>query len=330
MGRVDGLLAYVLEPESKVRPYAEASVQARVLNLDALFPVTMPTEGDQTSGMLTGIRLADGRVDVVIGALISDSTRYNDFKAVAVAQNGILQVDSIRAHTLGGVMLAQAEIDGRAKGLVPVRATASLSRIQAERFLQGYMRWPIPMFGQLGVAVKMEGQMDSTLTLLEKTIRADGEARMDNGRVVNWPWLQTASGFVPNLQFLSFSDLPFKSLVAPFKMDQGRVFLNQMGFHSSDVGFQLVGSAGIDGSLDMVVDADIPVSRLNIAGLGRLGANLKPDARMPLRIQIGGTTDKPKIDATLQPEAQKALDAKSEELKNKVKDKTKGLLKSLF
>lgn len=332
-GRVDGLLAYVLDTESKVRPYVVARIQSKMLNLDALFPVTMPTDGDQTSGMLTGIRMADGRVDVGIGTLVSDSTRYTDFQATAVAQNGMLQVDSIRANTLGGVMLAQAEIDGREKGLVPVRATASLARIQAERFLQGYMRWPIPMFGQLGVAVKLEGQMDSTLTLIEKTIRADGEARLDEGRVVNWPWLQTASGFVPNLQFLNFSDMPLKSLVAPFKMDQGRVFLNQMGFQSGDVGFQLVGSAGVDGSLDMVVDADIPVSRLNVGrlGLDRLaGANLRPDARMPLRIQIGGTADKPQIDAKLQPEAQKALDAKSEELKNKVKDKTKGLLKSLF
>ncbi len=332
-GRMDGLLDYVLDAQSKVRPYAVARVEARVLNLDALFPVTMPTDGDQTSGLLTGIRLADGRLDVAIGSLVSDSTRYTDFKAIAVAQHGILQVDSIRANTLGGVMVAQAEIDGRLKGLVPVRATASLSRIQAERFLQGYMRWPIPMFGQLGVSVKVEGQMDSTLTLIEKTIRADGEARLDDGRVVNWPWLQTASGFVPNLQFLSFSDMPLKSLIAPFKMDDGRVFLNQMGFQSGDVGFQLVGSAGIDGSLDMVVDADLPVSRLNVSGLGvdkLVGANLKPDARMPLRIQIGGTSDKPQIDAKLQPKAQKALEAQSEEIKDKVKDKTKGLLKSLF
>jgi hypothetical protein len=156
---------------------------------------------------------------------------------------------------------------------------------------------------------------------------------VDDGRVVNWPWLQTTSALVPHLQFLDFSDLPLKSLAAPFKMDQGRVFLNQTGFRSGELEFQLVGSAGIDGTLDMAVDADVPASRLKLSSMGLnsiAGLNLSPDTRIPLRIRIGGTSDKPKIDVNLQPEAKKALEDKSQEIKDKAKDKAKGLLKSFF
>lgn len=331
-GRMTNVVRAALEPESNVRPFVVADVQSRVLNMDALFASELPTEGDQTSGMLVAIRQADGRVDMRIDQLVSDSTQFTNFQAVVIAKNGILQVDSIRANTLGGQLTAQAEIDGRTNS-APVKAAASLSRVQANQLLQDYMGWPIPMLGQLGVSVKLDGTMDSTLVLVEKTITADGEARLDEGKVVNWPWLQTSSGFVPHLQFLNFSDLPLKSLVAPFKMVDGRVFLNQMGFKSGDVGFQMAGSVGVDGTLDMAVDADIPASRLNVSGLGLdriAGLNLKSDTRIPLRIQVGGTSDKPKIEAKLQSEAKKALEAKSEDVKDKAKEKAKGLLKSLF
>jgi len=331
-GRVTDILKLALEPNSQVRPYAEARVRSRVLNMDTLFSPELPTEGDQTSGMLVAIRQADGRVDMRIEKLVSDSTEFTNFQAVAIAKNGVLQVDSIRANTMGGVLTAQAEIKGQTNS-IPVKATASLSRVQANQLLQDYMGWPIPMLGQLGLAVKLDGKMDSTLVLIEKTITADGEARLDEGKVVNWPWLQTTSGFVPHLQFLNFSDLPLKALIAPFKIEDGRVFLNQMGFNSGDVGFQMVGSVGIDGTLDMAVDADVPASLINVSGLGLdriAGLNLKSDTRIPLRIQVGGTSDKPKIEAKLQPEAKKALEAKSDEVKEKAKEKAKGLLKSLF
>lgn len=158
-----GQVSPIWPPNVDKRLQINLEAKMDVLDMGALFPTeSPPIEGDQTSGVLQGMRVADARLDVAIDSLVIDNTRLTDFKAIAVAKDGILHVDSIRANIMGGVMTAQTEIDGRAKSLVPVRATASLSNIQAERFLQGYMRWSIPVFGQMGVGIKMDGQMDST------------------------------------------------------------------------------------------------------------------------------------------------------------------------
>lgn len=329
-GRVDGVVDHLVRPEAGTRPRVALSVRSRMVDLDGLYvdPDQLPKDVDQTSGALIFVRTADGTIRTQIDALVSDSTRYGDFRAVVRAQSGVLQVDSIRASVMSGTLSAQAEIDGRPKtGLVPMRAVASLAGVQAGQLLQDFMGWPIPMLGQMGTSVAIEGMMDSTLTLVEHTLKANGEARLDEGRVVNWPWLQTTSSFVPQMQFLNFSDLPLKALVAPFRVDGGRVFLDDMGFLSGDTAFRLGGSAGLDGSLDMTLSADVPVARLNLA---RLGLNAKPDTRVPLRVHIGGMATAPKVDVGLDEAAKKAIEEKSRELQDKAKDRAKELFRSLF
>jgi uncharacterized protein involved in outer membrane biogenesis len=333
-GQVSRVLDYLLGLKGAGRPVADMAIRSRMLDLDAMIPVYVPAAtGDQTSGVLVGIREADGRFDLAIGTMISDSTRFTNVKAIATAKNGVLSVKDFTANTMGGAVLVQVELDGHAKGLVPVRVSANLSHVQAEKFLQGTVGWAIPVFGELGAGIQLAGEMDSTLILVESTLRAEGEARVDDGRVVNWSWLQTTSGLVPHLKFLDFSDLPIKGLIAPFKISEGRVFLEQMGFQSGEVGFQLAGSAGMDGTLDMGVEADLPASKFKISGLGLdriAGPNLQPDARVPLKIHIGGTSEDPKVEVNIIQEARKILNDKSQEVKDKVKDKTRGLLKSLF
>ncbi len=322
------------------RPFVDLNVQSRMLDLDDLFPdpATLPPVEDATSGLLLAMRMMDGHVDLDIETMVSDSIPYGNVNGAMVMKNRILQVDSLRATVLGGSLTAQAQIDGRPDhGLFPVLASASLSRIETAQLLKDFMGWPIPLFGQMGTALKLNGHMDSTLTLVNHTMVADGEARLDDGHVVNWPWLQTASGFVPHVQFLNFSDLPLRSLVAPFKIENGRVFLNKMGFSSGESAFQVAGSVGMDGTLDVAVNADLPAARLNVAqlGLDRIpGLNVKPDARIPLLVHIGGTASKPKIETRVQADIQKKISGVVDSLKVKVKDKAtdkaKGLIKSLF
>lgn len=329
-GRVAGAVDHLARPEAGTRPRAALSAQSRMVDLDDLYvdPAQLPKDSDQTSGALIFARTADGVIRAQIDALMSDGIRYGDLRAVVRAKAGVLQVDSIRASVLGGALAAQAEIDARPNtGLAPMRAVALLTRIEAAQLLQNYMKWPIPMLGQMGTSVAIEGMMDSTLTLVDHTLTANGEARLDEGRVVNWPWLQTTSGFVPQMQFLNFSDLPLKALVAPFRIDGGRVFLNDVSFLSGDSAFRIAGSAGLDGSLDVTLNADLPVSRLNVAGLG---LNLKSDTRVPLRVHVSGMAAAPKVDVRLDEAAQKAIEEKARELQDKARDRAKELFRSLF
>ena len=80
------------------------------------------------------------------------------------------------------------------------------------------------------------------------------------------------------------------------------------------------------------LDVDLPASRLNVGGVN-LGQALGSffgggsNATLPLRIRIGGTTERPQVEADLQPGRREQVKGKTEE---KLKEKGKGLLKKFF
>ncbi len=337
-GRAEGILDHLLQPTSAKRPTGKISVSGTLLDLDALFvdPAYLPSDSDQTSALLPLARVADGEATLSFGAVISDTLRYADLWAHAVATAGVIRVDSLRAHAMGGRLTAQAEIDARRPaGDVPLRASAAFTGIRAQALLKDFMGWKIPLFGQMGTSVVLSAMMDSTLTVIDSTLVVDGDAWAQEGRLVNWPFLTTAGASIPQLGFLNFSDLALRDLLTGFRMARERVFLKDMNFTTGDVGCALQGSVGLDATIDVRIDANLPAKRLAAQaqrfGLDRIpGLKLDEQTRIPLGIQIAGTADKPRIEAQLQPGAAERVQGVQQELKEKAKQKARAALRSLF
>ena len=233
-------------------------------------------------------------------------------------------------------MTAQAEIDARGGSTrVPLRASAAFAGIQAQALLRDFMGWQIPLVGNMGTTVVLEGMMDSTLTVIDSLLVVDGEAWAQEGRLVNWPWLTAAGASVPQLGFLDFTDLPLRDLQTSFRLERARVLLQNMSLRTADVGCALQGSVGIDGTADLHISADLPAQRLAASaarfGLDRIpGLKLDADTRIPLSIRIAGPAARPVIEAQLHPEARSALEEKRQELRENAKAGARRALRSLF
>ncbi|MDA0748615.1 MAG: hypothetical protein O2954_19015, partial [bacterium] len=358
VGRLEGALAWGLTPENEKppRPFLVLDITSRVLDLDEMIPVVVsgqanfsnpgwtlitPAYGavevqDLTSPVLWLVRTANARSEVQVGELKSDGVHYRNLRADALAQDGLLRLDNVHAGLFGGTMKAQVEVDARpASGTLPVRASVGIDSVQAGGMLGKFMKWRLPLQGRMGLSLTMDGKLDSTLELVEKDIQAEGVAGMEEGKLVNWSALKEMGTHVGQLGFLDFNEVLIQSLLAPFKIEHSRIFLNELKMNAAGLACRLNGSAGIDGSLDYTLDVDLPASRLNVGGVN-LGSALGSffgggaSAMIPLRIRIGGTADQPQVKADLQPAGKTQAKEKEVEVRDRLKEKGKGLLKKLF
>jgi hypothetical protein len=121
-----------------------------------------------------------------------------------------------------------------------------------------------------------------------------------------------------------------KDNVVPFRMVNGRVHHTGLELHFPELTIRTSGSVGLDGSLALVAEMPVPPKWL---GSGKLAQAI---GNQTIRLPIGGTLSKPKIDERALREASTkfardaAENAIRQELDNKVKKEAENGLKKLF
>ena len=357
-GILDGLLAP--EPGPHGRPSFGLDLVSRLLDLDEMLPVVSSTsEGtasggvgarwgfaspaygapaavlDETSPLLWVLRAMDGEGSLNIDQMKSDGVLFRSLRSEARAEKGVMRLQNLMADVLGGRMTGQVKLDARgSSGNLPVEAAVSLDGVEADGLLAEFLKLNLPIQGRMGLSIAMSGAVDSTLELVQKAIRAEGSAHVSEGKVVNWPLLRKVTSGVSQLGFMNFDEVPIRSLLALFRVADERIYLNKLNVKAADMDWRLGGSSGMDGSLDLTVDVDVPASRLNIAGM-QLGQTLQgllggAEAQIPLRIHIGGTVEDPQVKAQLQPRGAKPGKQEKGGAQETLKDKGKGLLRKFF
>ncbi len=357
-GILDGLLAP--EPGSRGRPLFRLDLVSALLDLDEMLPVEETDQGatasgvsdsqwgfasaayaapaaepDETSPLLWVLRAMDGEGGLKVDQMKNAGVLFKGLRSDLRAEKGVMRLENLAADVLGGTMTGQVKLDARKPaGHVPVEAEISVDNVQADGLLAEFLKLSVPIQGRMGLSLAMSGAVDSTLELVQKVIRAEGRAHVSEGKVVNWPLLRRVTAGVSQLGFMNFDEIPIRSLLALFRVADERVYLSQMSVKAADMDWRLGGSTGMDGSLDLTVDVDVPASRLNIAGM-QLGQTLQgllggAEARIPLRIHVGGTVEDPQVKAQLQPHGARPAKAKKEGQKDSLKEKGRGLLRKLF
>jgi hypothetical protein len=244
-----------------------------------------------------------------------------------------MMVNHIAAAVYGGSLSGQVELDARDAGKpYPVAAEFSVEGAKATSLLKEFLGWSIPLQGELGVDIGFNGAVDSALELVYSNLSALGKAGMEQGKLVNWGVLKQAASQVSQLGFMNFDEIPIRNLIAPFKIENGRLVFSNAKFRAADLDCRLSGSTGIDKLLDYTLDVDLPASRLNVGGLNlgnALGAFVGGGS-IPLRLKIAGTIDGPKVSASLRSAPQTEKGNGGQKGKGGLEKKAKGLLKKFF
>jgi autotransporter translocation and assembly factor TamB len=171
---------------------------------------------------------------------------------------------------------------------------------------------------------------------IQKSLSANGTVTFADGKLVNWELLDKVASF---LKIDSFKEQQIRTLRNSFRIADSRVWFDDFSADTKDGDFKLVGSVGLDGSLDYKLNAVLsPELSLRFNALGDLSNYLKNDqGRVVLDIKISGPAKNPEFALdTSRPEEKfkQQMKAKTQEETDKVKDqlKEKGqdLLKDLL
>ena len=341
-GRLSGLSEVIF---ADGRPFLSFTLNSNLLDFDEMLPadppkstarlhrdewsLTVPAYAesytDETSPLLLLVRDIDASGSIAAKEVKSGAV-LRDLKAKVTAKNRRLSLKDITGRIYGGVLTGKIDVDARKPhGALPVRADLKLSGSNSDGVLKNFFGLPLPLQGSMSLAMKMTGVVDSTLTLIEKEISADGTAGVAEGKIVSWTWLKDNASGISQLSFLDFDEIPIKALKTSFRVSDERVYLQKLTLTAADIPCRINGSAGFDNSLDLTIDMDLPAHHLNVGGLniGQVlgsffGEKSPSGTTIPVRIHFGGTTDKPDVTLDLKTQAKKRTRRKAEGLLKKL------------
>jgi uncharacterized protein involved in outer membrane biogenesis len=306
----------------KSRPALTFELRSDNLDLDQMIPtVPKPPLPNQTFWSLTTPLYATQRIDmtspvipllqmldvkgkttikrIVSGGVVTDAT------ALVSSKVGVFEIGEIKANMYAGVFKGdiKADLSGSA-GPYLTEIAFSLVGGQANGILQNFFNLPLPIHGLMKLDFSGSGNLDSTLTLLTKTLNVEGQGSLSEGELVNWGWLRQTAGGITQLNFIDFDRIPLKNVASHFQVAEGRLTTKNLSMSAAQIPCRLNGSTELaTGALNYVLSLDLPADRLSIGGVnvGRalgafLGQSDKGSPVIPLNIKITGTSGSPKLD----------------------------------
>ena len=333
-GMLHGFESLVVHrPES--RPALTFELRSDNLDLDQMIPtVPEPTPPKQTFWSLTTPLYAAQSVDmtspmipllqmldvngktaikrIVSGGVVTDAT------TLVSSKSGVLEISKIVATMYGGILNGDIKADlSGSTGPYLTDIAFSLEGGQADGVLQNFFKLPLPIRGLMKLKFSGSGSLDSTLTLLTRTLSLDGQGGLSEGEIVNWGWLRQAVGGITQLNFIDFDRIPLKDVASHFQVADGKLTTKNLSMSAAQIPCTLNGSTELaTGELDYLLSLDLPADRLSVGGVnvGRalgafLGQSGKGSPVIRLNIKITGTSGSPKLDVSIAQSKQTKDDA---------------------
>lgn len=251
---------------------------------------------------------------VAITETLYKGLAIRDFQMNYRLENNVLTIDPMTGKVAEGTFKEIARIDLGKKGLA-YNSTLTLEGVQAEPLVAAFApKAKGTVFGALNLQSRLDGT-GTTSEAIKRNLSGKGEMLLNNGRF-------TGSGIVAGLaSFLAveeLKDLKFNEARGSYTIDQGRVNLKS-SFKGEQVRMTPQGSVGLDGSLDVALDARLsPQLTAKIDRGGKVAKFFTDDqgwGQFPLA--IAGSFDSPKVSLDASAAQQKAV----EQVKGKLQEK---------
>jgi hypothetical protein len=335
-GKMYGAIPYFLSPK-KEKPLLSFSLDSPLLDLDQILPVTEGEKVDRTAGGQDTVLLPDINAggQVFIQRAIFRGIELKDVSFKIDVANGVMRMDNIVANVYSGSVGGGVTCDLKDMDHTQFDMNLTANQIEANDFLSRFTAFDDRLFGRLNLNAKFSARGNSVEDI-KKSLIANGTANFEQGKLVNWELLSKLAVF---LNIESFKEHQIRTLRNSFRITEGRVWFDDLTASSKQGDFTLVGSVGLDGSLDYKLTAVLsPELSLRFDALSSLSEYLKNEqGRVVLDVNIGGMAKSPQFafdtsraEKKLQDQLKAKTDAKKEEIKEQVKEKAEDLLKNLF
>lgn len=291
------------------RPHLSFAWISRTADLDGFLPppkteqaqwglvsVAHATTGTKKSALISLLQSIDIDGSIRADSLRVHNTWIQNFGATTHAQDGTLNIKPITGQTHQGALNCSLSLTTHEHG-ARLESNLSLINAQANPLLNQTLGWHIPLYGDLTLTTRVEGALDTTLTYLPTTTKANGRLTMQNGKLVKWDLLQNSLKSVDQLGLLTADQVPLQNATLIFNITGNTLTLNGTQLTAANMACRIHGSGNLEGNLNYAIDVDVPPSRIQFGGFN-LGALLGGQA-IPVRIHIGGTSRAPNITAGL-------------------------------
>jgi AsmA protein len=229
---------------------------------------------------------------VKIAQAVYRGLTINDFNLTYRLADNVLTVEDMRGSIAGGTFNQSARIDLGRRGLA-YKSTLSMQGVQADPVVSAF----IPdmqgtVFGTLNLTLDADGTGTLPETL-KKNLTCSTRMDLNDGRITGSGIARGLSDF---LKLDELRELRFNTFGGTVNIKQGQAHL-ATEFNSTDVRMQPQGNIGLDGSLDLSLNAALgPVLMQKIDRRGHIASFFTDQqgwGRLPLKVK--GSLDQPRF-----------------------------------
>ena len=335
-GKAYGAIPYLLSPK-RGKPLLSFSLDSPFLDLDEILPVSKEGKKKAEGAAKDSIPLPDINASgqISIEKLIFRKVELSNVSSKVDLVDGVLTFDNAKGKVYSGSVNGNVTTDLRNMDQTEFDMDLNASQIEANDFLSRFTGFDDHLFGKLNLEATFSGK-GNRVEDIRRTLSANGRANFADGKLIGWVLLDSLASF---LQIAGLKEQHIRTLKNSFRIADGRVWFDDLTVSTKDGDFDLVGSLGLDGSLDYALTAVLSSElSLRFDALGDVSNYLKNDqGRTVLDLKISGTAKRPRFSIDTA-RAQKRLEAelkgkvgeKKGELENQLKEKASDLLKDLL
>jgi len=336
-GKVYGAIPHFLFQHEE-KPLFSFSLDSPFLDLDEIFPApSQEGEAKEKTPGADSILLPDINVggQIFIKRVIFREMEFNNLSASIDITDGVLHLDNIVAEVFSGSVGGKVTCDLNDIDHIQYDMNVTASQIEANDFLSRFTAFDDRLFGRLNLNASFSGR-GNRLEEIQKSLSANGTVTFADGKLVNWELLDKLASF---LKMKSLKEQKIKTLRNSFRIADERVWFDDFSATTKDGDFELIGSVGLDGSLDYKLTAVLsPELSSRFDALGDLSDYLKnEEGRVVLDIKISGPAKNPqfvldmsKAEEKFKEQMKGKLREEEDKIKDQLKEKAEDLLKDLF
>ena len=271
----------------------------------------------------------DLSMDASFNRLIYDNLDMKNVKGKISVKDKKLTMKNLRMKLLGGSMVANGSYFKKSEESKPeISFDLAVNNFDVKKtydsFVSVAMFAPIAKYvhGNFGAKVELTSTLDDNLMPVWNSFNSVGNLNLKTAEIKDFKPFTTL-GSILNISELSNPKL--QNVKPKYRISNGRFYLSPVSYKVGKYDITLVGSNGIDQSLDYVMEVDIPAGELknkaNNAISSLLGKDVKVITADKIKVNanIRGTIDKPTISTSAEDTASDVVSSAVKQAEEEVK-----------
>ena len=295
-GTLDNVFPYVLNNETlkgtmtvtsnffDLNPWIEGESEAlQVIEVPGGIDFTLNSTFKEVLFGKLKISNANGLVKLKDKKLLLMDLNLNLLNGSVVANGSYENPDPVSAHSFFGFKISNFSIGAAFENFLTVQKFIPIAK---------------SIQGNFGANFELVTNLDSTLTPVFQSLNSRGSVMLQNATVANFKPLDMAADI---LKMEKLKKLILKNIDVSYKIRDGRFNLSPLNFKVENMEFMVMGSNGIDMSMDYTMKLKVPARDLTnetnarINNLFNRKVDLLQDDNVVFDIFFKGTVDKPDV-----------------------------------